>query len=35
MRRVYALAALLCPDLTAAYVRARCRRNRRLLTYEH
>ncbi len=35
MRRVYALAALLCPDIVAAYVRARCKRNRGILTYEH
>ena len=34
MRRVYALAALLCPDLVAAYVRARCRKNRSILSYE-
>lgn len=35
MRRVYALAALVCPDIVAAYVRARCRRNRSILSYEH
>ena len=35
MRRAYALAALLCPDLVAAYVRRRCRRDRGILTYEH
>ena len=35
MRRVYALASLLCPDLVAAYVRRRCRKNRGILTYEH
>ena len=35
MRRVYALASLLCPDLVAAYVRRRCRRDRGILTYEH
>ena len=35
MRKVYAVAALVCPDLVAAYVRRRCRRNRGILTYEH
>ena len=28
MRRAYALAALLCPDLVAAYMRRRYRKNR-------